>query len=131
MSTAKGSFELESWDERTYAEIEGGGKLTQAKVKQAFHGDLEGDGSVEWLMAYRPDGTAHFVGLQQVKGSLDGREGTFVLDTTGDFDGKAAKWEATVVEGSATADLVGLRGRAHFGAPKGPRAEFELDYELA
>jgi hypothetical protein len=130
MTKVKGSFELASWDEETYEELDGGAKLTRASVTQAFHGDLEGDGSVEWLMAYRPDGTAHFVGLQRVEGSLEGRKGTFVLDTAGDFDGKAATWHATVVEGSATADLTGLRGTATFGAPKGPKAEFELDYEL-
>ena len=131
MSRAQGSFELASWDEQTYDEFEGGGKLTRASVTQAFHGDLEGDGSVEWLMAYRPDGTAHFVGLQLIEGELAGLEGSFVLETTGDFDGSSATWKASVVPGSATDALRGLTGTATFGAPKGPLAKFELDYQLA
>ena len=130
MSTAKGSFTLASWDERTYEEFEGGGRLTRASVTQEFEGDLEGDGSVEWLMAYRSDGTAHFVGLQRVEGALEGRKGSFVLETRGDFDGSVATWNAEVVPGSATDDLAGLRGTALFDAPKGPRAEFQLEYEL-
>src|SRR6266498_3921468 len=53
----KGEFELKSWDEKAF--VEGNGeKLTHASVTQHFTGDVKGDGSVEWLMCYRPDGTA-------------------------------------------------------------------------
>jgi hypothetical protein len=61
--TAKASFEIQAWDEDTYQELGGDGKLTRASVKQAFSGDIEGTGSVEWLMCYRDQNQAHFVGL--------------------------------------------------------------------
>lgn len=131
MVKAKGSFELASWDEKTYDELEGGGRLTRASVTQTFDGDITGDGSVEWLMAYRPDGTAHFVGLQTVRGTLGDRKGSFVLETSGDFDGKVATWAAHVVPGSATEELEGLIGGGTFGAPHGSRAEFDFEYALA
>jgi hypothetical protein len=82
-------------------------------------------------MSYRDDGTARFVGLQLVRGAIEDRKGTFVLETVGDFDGKQATWKATVVPGSGTGDLEGLRGKAKFGAPKGPNATFDFDNELA
>lgn len=130
MTKAKGSFELASWDEKTYEDLGGGAKLTRASVTQTFEGDIEGDGAVQWLMAYRRDGTARFVGLQRVSGSIGKRKGSFVLETTGDFDGKMATWEASVVPGSATGNLEGLAGRGTFGAPHGPKASFEVEYHF-
>ena len=93
MTKAKGSFELAGWDETTYEELDGGGKLTRASVKQNFDGAVVGDGAVEWLMSYRNDGTARFVGLQLVRGTVEDRKGTFVLETVGDFDGDAGHME--------------------------------------
>src|ERR1700688_4459641 len=130
MAEARGTFELASWKEETYEELDDGAKLTRASVTQKFEGDIEGDGAVEWLMAYRSDGTAHFVGLQRVRGTVAGRAGVFVLETSGDFDGQTATWTASVVAGSATGELVGLVGEGTFGAPHGPNASYELRYTL-
>ncbi len=130
MTTARGSFELASWNEETYEDLGDGAKLTRASVTQRFDGDIEGDGAVEWLMVYRTDGTAHFVGLQRIRGAVGDRRGAFVLETSGDFDGKTATWTASVVPGSGTEELTGLAGTGSFGAPHGPKAEFELSYTL-
>ena len=71
MSTrATGTFKIEGWDEQAYSESDDGAKLTRAAVKQAFSGDIEGEGAVEWLMCYRPDQTADFVGLQRIVGDF-------------------------------------------------------------
>ena len=126
-----GSFENTSWDEDTVEELGDGAKLTRASVTQVFSGDVEGEGAAQWLMAYRTDGTAHFVGLQRVRGSLADREGTFVLETIGEFDGKVASWTATVVPGSGTKGLDGLAGGGSFQAPMGSTATFEMEVELA
>jgi Protein of unknown function (DUF3224) len=130
MTKGKGSFELASWNEETYEELDEGAKLTRASVTQTFEGDITGDGAVQWLMAYRTDGTARSVGFQRVDGSIGGRRGTFVLETVGDFDGKSATWQATVVAGSGTGKLEGLTGQGTFGAQHGPKATFELDCRL-
>ncbi len=131
MTKAQGSFDLASWKEETYDDLGGGAKLTRAAVTQTFAGDIEGDGSVEWLMAYRPDGTARFVGLQRVDGRVGDRKGTFVLETFGEFDGQVATWDASVVSGSASGDIQGLEGHGSFAAPPGSKASFELDYHFA
>jgi hypothetical protein len=68
--------------------------------------------------------------LQLVTATLAGREGQFVLETTGDFDGTTAKWEASVIPGSATRHLEGLSGWGTFGAPHGPRAAFDFAYDF-
>ena len=128
---ATSKFKIEGWDEQTYGEIEGGGKLTQASVKQAFAGDIQGVGTVEWLMCYRPDQTADFVGLQRIVGQIGGRSGSIVLlQTEGTFDGKEARGRLSVVPGAGTDDLAGLRGAGEFSAPQGGEATITLDYEL-
>jgi hypothetical protein len=127
--TAK--FTIKDWDEKTYAEFEDGGKLTKATVKQALAGDIEGEATVEWLMCYRPDQTADFVGLQRISGRIGERAGSLVVaQTDGTFDGKEARGALSVVPGSASGDLQGLRGSGEFRAPHGGEASISLDYEL-
>jgi hypothetical protein len=128
---ATGTFKIDSWDEQPYVEGEDGGKLTRASVTQTFHGDVEGQGEVEWLMCYRPDDTADFVGFQRVVGTVGGRRGSFVLESTGAFDGKQASGPLTIVRGSGTGELRGIAGRGKLSAPLGgePSVSFDYDFE--
>jgi hypothetical protein len=129
MTTLNGGFQVGSWDENAYDEREGR-RLTRASVTQHFDGDIAAEGAAEWLMAYRPDGTAQFVGLQLVDGEVAGRRGTFVLETEGEFDGAVARWEATVVSGSSTGELADLSGAGRFEAPLGSHASYELELDF-
>jgi hypothetical protein len=131
MATAKFSGKIEGWEETTISELGSGGKVTQASVKQSFSGDVEGAGSVEWLMCYRPDQTAEFVGMQRVVGRVGDRSGSFVmLQTDGTFDGQIAKGRLTIVPGSGTDELAGLSGGGEFNAPLGGQPSAELEYEV-
>jgi hypothetical protein len=131
MSThAQGTFEIKGWEESAYEELAGDAKLTRASVAQAFTGDLEGEGSVEWLMCYREDKTADFVGLQRFVGRLGERSGSFVMQTRGTFDGTEARGRLEVVERSGTEELAGITGSGAFAAPIGPKASVELDYDF-
>jgi hypothetical protein len=127
---AEGSFQVTSWNEEPYVEIDEARKLTRASVTQAFSGDIEGDGSVEWVMCYRRDGTADWMGFQRVVGRVGDRSGSFVLHTNGTFDGSVAKGDWAVVSGSGTEELEGLRGEGRMHSPLGTQASFVLDYEL-
>jgi Protein of unknown function (DUF3224) len=129
-TTASATFTLDGWDEQPYAELSEGRKLTRASVKQTFSGDITGQGSVEWLMAYRPDGTADFVGLQHIVGTVGGKSGSFVLTTTGTFDGEQAAGPWTVLTDSGTDELAGLTGTGTMSAPTGGEPTVSLDYEL-
>lgn len=70
MSTVTGGFEVGDWNEETYQELDGDAKLTRASVTQTFTCDIDGQGHVEWLVCYRKDGTALFVGVQRIDGSV-------------------------------------------------------------
>lgn len=127
---ARGTFQVEGWDEKEYERRDDGRKLTEAVVDQQFEGDLEGAGQARWLMSYAADGTATFVGLQRVDGSLGGDSGSVVLETRGVFDGKVARWSASVIERSGTGAFEGLTGSGSFEAPMGSTATFDLDLHL-
>jgi Protein of unknown function (DUF3224) len=131
MRHAASTFKIESWEEKPYAEIEGGRKLTKASVKQALSGDIEGEAAVEWLMCYRPDQTADFVGLQRISGQLGERSGSFVVvQSAGTFDGTEARASISVVPDSGTGDLSGLRGTGELSAPQGGEYSLTLEYEF-
>jgi hypothetical protein len=130
MPTATGKFSVSSWDEDTYAELDGGGKLTKARVTFGLSGDLEAQGDWDALMCYRDDGTATFTGYQRTVGTLDGRGGSFVLRADGTFEGGVATTNWQVMDGSASGELRGLRGTGSAVAPGGPGGTFRFEYEL-
>ena len=126
---ATGEFKITGGHEETYAE-RNPGRLTRAGGTQAFSGDIVGAGRIEWLMCYRGDRTADFVGIQEIDGTIDGRNGEFVLTSAGSHDGVRSKGIWTVVQGSGKGDFTGIVGRGTWNAGPGPQATFELSYEL-
>ena len=128
---ADATFKLESWEEKPYNEIEGTPKLTRVKVTKTYHGDIEGESTLEYLMMYRQDGTASFVGLERVVGSLGGRSGSFVLQHKGTFQGGTAKVDWFVVSGSGTGELSGLRGEGSFAVGHAEPHSATLDFDFA
>ena len=131
MKTAQARFAIRTWDEKPYSEEPGSPKLTRAHVAKTFTGDLEGEGSVEYLMMYRSDGSATFVGLERVVGRLGGRTGGFVLERSGVFEGGMARERYVVVAGSGTGELEGLTGEGRSAVGHGLEHPFTLDYDLA
>lgn len=127
---AKARFAIKSWDEKPYSEGEDLPKLTRASVAKTFTGDLEGEGQVEYLMMYRADGSAAFVGLERVVGHIGDKAGSFVLQRTGVFEAGQARESYSVVPGSGTGELRGLRGKGASSVGHGMEHPFTLEYEL-
>ncbi len=130
MSHASGKFGVTGGSEQTVREAPGELRLTRVAGTQRFGGAIEGEGSVEWVFGYRADRSAVFAGLQRIEGSLAGRSGSFVLELSGEHDGKSSRGRWRIVDGSGTGELSGIRGEGTFEAPGGPEASYELDYGL-
>ena len=128
MPTATGEFHIEGWDEQVFEDGHDGRKLTRATVRQSFSGDIQGEGLAEYLMAYRPDGTADFTGLQRIAGKVAGIKGVIVLRLSGQFDGTNTWAETTVVSGAGRGALGALEGSGDFQAPLGSNGQYSLDY---
>jgi hypothetical protein len=127
---AKATFGIKSWDEKTYSEIEGAPKLTRVSATKSYQGDVEGEGKLEYLMMYRSAGSASFMGLERITGSIGGRSGSFVLQHSGTFEDGVAKVTLSVVPGSGTGDLRGMKGDGGFSVGHQPPYAMTLDYHF-
>jgi hypothetical protein len=129
-TSAKARFAIKTWDEKPLSEDADLPKLTRASVSKTYTGDIEGEGQVEYLMMYRSDGSASFLGLERIVGRIAGKAGTFVLQRIGVFEGGLATESYSIVPGSGTGDLHQLRGDGHSSVGHGTEHPFGLDYEL-
>lgn len=104
-------FDILDWDEEPYDESETGPKLTHVTITKRYRGAINGSGVAYVLTAQGEDGGG-YVASERIVGTLDGREGTFVIQHGGLADGAEQSTFGTVIAGSGTGQLAGLRGRA-------------------
>ena len=128
---ANATITVHKYEPVAYDEPADGPVLTRIHVEEAFSGDIEGDGVVEFLQAGRADGSASFVGIERVSGTVAGRQGTFLLQDAGTVEANIVSGDWFVVPGSGTGELADLRGTGSFRANLGENAEVHLDYWFA
>lgn len=133
---ATGLYSIKSWDEKTWDgapwnEVPGS-KVTHALVMQTFTGGIEGAAIYRQLAAYSGDAYASFVGLHHITGSVEGRSGSFVLQSSGIYTDNTARVTWFVVPGSGTGELAGLRGQGGYTASHGdyPNVPYALEYDF-
>jgi hypothetical protein len=127
---ATGRITVKTYEPKVYDEVPGGPSVTDIHVTETFAGDIEGDGLVHFVQAARADGSASFVGIERVRGSIGGKKGSFVLQDHGTVIGKEVGGQWFVVPGSGTGELKGLRGDGGFKAELGQNATIWLDYDF-
>jgi hypothetical protein len=129
-NVANSRFTIKGWEEKPYSEGQDLPKMTRATVTKSFSGDITGEGHVEYLMMYRSDGSAMFVGLERVVGQVAGKAGSFVLERTGVFENGVATESYSVIPGSGTGELRGLRGEGTSAVGHGTEHPLTLNYEF-
>lgn len=127
-TAATAKIEVHTYEPQPYDSPSGGPELMELRITEAFHGDIEGEGAVRFLQAVRADGSASFVGIERVTGTVGGRSGTFLLQDSGTLEGNIVSGTWFVVPGSGTGELTGLRGDGGFTANLGEGADVTLDY---
>jgi hypothetical protein len=125
MPALHAKFEVTGWDEEPFDEGDGRAKLTEATVTKAYTGDVEGSSVTKWLMAYSPDETATFVGIERVEGIIGGHHGSLVLQHVGRFADGAAKAALTLVSG--TDELASATGSGDMLADPAGAVTLNLD----
>ena len=105
-----------------------GPRLMEVRIRETFSGDIEGDSTVRALQALGQDGSAHMVSLQRGNGRLGGRCGAFVLQGAETIADGRIKATWSVVPGSGTGELAGLRGEGGFEGRFGEGSRGTLDY---
>lgn len=126
---AHGTFEVKMIPQPAQDGVGDPGIGRMALDKQ-FHGDLEATGKGQMLAAGTDvPGSAGYVALERVSGTLHGRHGTFALQHSGTMARGAPQLSITVVPDSATGELLGLAGKLAITIADGKHS-YEFEYTL-
>ena len=127
---ASGTFEVKMTPQAP-DEKGAGAAVGRYSLDKQFHGDLEGTSKGEMLaVGTSVDGSAGYVAMEQVTGTLNGRKGAFALQHSGTMTRGAPQLSVTVVPDSGTDQLVGLSGRMDIKITDGKHF-YEFDYAIA
>ena len=118
---ANAQIAVQKYEPTEYDKPPEGPVLSKIHIEETFTGDIEGSGIVEFLQAARADGTANFVGIERVTGKIAGKSGTFLLQDAGTIQDRLVNGEWSVIPGSGTGELKGLRGEGGFQGEPGRR----------
>jgi len=105
-------------------------KLARMSIDKQFHGDLEATSQGEMLSAGTDTkGSAAYVAIERVTGTLDGRSGGFALQHNATMTRGTPYLNIVVVPDSGTGELVGLAGTMNIVIEKGQHS-YEFQYSL-
>jgi Protein of unknown function (DUF3224) len=126
---ASGHIEVKTYQSTPYAPAAPAAtSLNQLDVTETFTGDISGEGVARMLQALRADGSASFVAIERVTGTIAGKRGSFLLQDQGTLVGTKVTGTWFVIAGSGTDELADLRGEGAFEATLGQHASYTLDY---
>jgi hypothetical protein len=131
MPAATANFKITSWDEKTVHELAGHPKLTHAAVTKAFEGDMQGESTIDYLMAYPAAARASFVGIERFVGTLGGRKGSFAIKHDGTYDNGIASTAFTIVPGTGTGELKGISGGGNMAIGHAESYPMTFEYDFA
>ena len=121
---AKGPFKVELIPEKSDDYI---GRMSIDKV---FKGELEATSKGQMLSANTEvQGSAGYVAIERVTGTLHGRHGTFLLQHSGTMNRGSSELRISVVPDSGTGELVGLSGEMAIAITDGDHF-YDFNYEL-
>jgi hypothetical protein len=129
MSHASGSFDVKLSSLEPY-NTEEGGKLARLSIDKQFHGDLEATSKGEMLSAGTDiKGSAGYVAIERVTGTLGGYSGSFVLHHNATMPRGEPNLNIVVVPDSGTGELKGLTGKMAIIIADGKHS-YEFTYNL-
>lgn len=105
--TATGTFDVQL----TPAAADSGVSIGRMAIAKQFHGDIQGTSAGQMLaMTTSVDGSAGYVAMEEVRATVHGRSGTFVLQHSGTMQRGVPTLLVSVVPDSGTGELAGLAG---------------------
>ena len=127
---ATGPFDVKLTPEPASAAAEAAG-LGRMSLDKQFHGALQATSRGE-MLAFRSatPGSAGYVAMETVRGTLDGHEGSFVLQHSSTVARGEPAQSITVVPDSATGALAGLAGRMTIEIAPGGAHSYRFEYTL-
>ena len=110
MMEASGTFEVKL-DPQISGDNVGDPSIGRMSIDKLFHGDLVATSKGQMLAATEIKGSAGYVAIERVTGTLHGLSGSFALQHSGTMTRGVPSLKITVVPDSGTSELVGLTGK--------------------
>ena len=106
-----GTFEV-TLAAQPHVESVGDPNIARMSLDKRFHGALEAVSRGQMLASSSPDvkGSAGYVAMERVDGTLEGKRGAFVLQHSSIMNRGVPHQSISVVPDSGTGELVGLSG---------------------
>ncbi|HEY0097867.1 MAG TPA: DUF3224 domain-containing protein [Pyrinomonadaceae bacterium] len=129
MKRANGTFEVKL---NPQADVEvGDASVARLSLEKQFRGDLEAVSRGQMLAVHAEvKGSAGYVAMERVSGTLEGRSGTFALQHSGTMTRGEGQLTITVVPDSGTGQLAGLSGKMSINIADGQHS-YDFEYTLA
>jgi hypothetical protein len=128
MTRAEGLFDVKRAPEPVHDKAEG--LLGRHALDKQYHGALDASGVGEMLSAgTQTPGSAGYVAIEKVTGTLDGRTGSFYLQHSGILTRGQGSLTIQVIPDSGTAELTGLKGTMQIVIADGKHS-YVFDYAL-
>jgi hypothetical protein len=103
--------------------------LAHMSLEKRYRGDLDAEGRGEMLSAgTAAAGSAGYVAIERVAGTLGGKTGSFVLQHSGTMNRGQPSLSITVVPDSGTGELAGLSGNLGIDIREGGAHFYDFDY---
>lgn len=129
MNHASGSFEVKMIPQPQEEGV-GDPSVGRMALDKQFQGGLEAMSRGQMLAAMtQVEGSAGYVAIERVTGTLDGRGGTFALQHSGTMTRGVPQLTITVVPDSGTGELLGLAGRMTIDIADGKHS-YDFEYTL-
>jgi hypothetical protein len=126
---AAGTFDVKLQPQGEADKAEGS-TLARYSLDKQYHGDLAGTSQGTMLTAgTEVQGSAGYVAIERVTGTLQGRAGSFVLQHSGTLTRGEPQQSIAVVPDSGAGQLLGLTGRMTIIIAAGKHS-YEFDYTL-
>lgn len=129
-ASASGVFDVKLGAPETMITPAGGPAMARFSLDKQYRGDLQGQAQGVMLSAGQPQaGEAAYTALESFTGILHGRRGGFALAHLGLMHAGGQDLRITIVPGSGTGELAGIRGELQLRIEGGAH-HYTLDYEL-
>src|SRR5580700_1604574 len=127
---ARGAFEVQVHVQKADNKEAESAKLGRMSLDKRFHGELEATSAGEMLsMGTEVLGSAGYVAMERVQGTLQGRTGSFALQHSGTMTRGEPQLSVTVVPDSGTGQLAGIAGKMTIKIVEGKHF-YEFRYTL-
>jgi hypothetical protein len=127
---AIGTFEVKLTPQKPDNPDAESANVGRMSINKSFHGDIEASSTGEMLAAQtETKGSAGYVAIERVNGTLHGRNGAFLLQHSGKMDRGAPTLLISVIPDSGTGDLAGISGSMSINIEAGKHS-YDFEYSL-